>query len=488
MLNEIDVVAAQPDEDGVSASTPIPASSAAPTPMEWVREKSFLLIDVMPVAMFVIDKVANIVYANQRLVDMVGISSDELLGRSAFEFIDPRDTEFALNLLDAGDEYHGSIMGPSRIRYVDPTGEYHHSQFWAYECPPELGVSGYVITLTAESVRDVLATAVAAVAADEPLESTLAAIATSGRAAPLDGIGTILVVEPALRTHAKRFRTVGRWPLDDELINASGTPWRQCVVAGQLQDIADCALPGIDDRTRAGMAAAGLPAAWVRPVFYASGEVAAVFIVWRRAPSLVSPNHEAHLSEAIRLSHLVLEQARHRAELEAAAHRDALTGVQNRASLNDRIEHDTGHPSALFIDLDQFKAVNDTFGHSVGDDVIAHVGRRISAAVRRGDDVYRSGGDEFVVVCAPNFDGLHAADDLLVLAHRIVDRIAQPFECGEHRIRIGATIGIAAGRSPTGVPRSLEETICVADRAMYVAKERCPGSVHHADTQNQIDC
>lgn len=478
MTNRVDAMAAQPDEDGSSMHTP------TRTPLERIREHSFLLIDVMPVAVFVIDRTGNILYVNQRLVDMVGISREALLGHSALEFIDPHDIEFALDLLNAGSEYHGSIMGPSRIRYVDSTGESHHSQFWAYECPPEIGVAGYVVTLTPESVRDVLATAVAAVAADEPLERNLAAIATSGRAAPLDGIGTILVVEPASSTEAERFRTVGPWPLKSELINAAGTPWHQSFVTGQMQDIADCALPGIDDRSRDAMASVGMRAAWVRPVLHPSGKVAAVFIVWRRTPSRVGPNHEVHLSEATRLIHLVLEQARHRAELEVAAHRDALTGVGNRASLNDRIEHETGHLSALFIDLDQFKSVNDTFGHSVGDDVIAHVGRRISAAVRRGDDVYRSGGDEFVVVCDLNSDDPNAAAGLLGLAEHIIDCIAVPFDCGNHRIRIGATIGIASGRSSTGIRRSLAETIRVADRAMYVAKERRPGSVSHADVQS----
>ena len=219
MTNQREAMASQPGEDGSSMRTPTSA------PLELIREHSFLLIDVLPVAVFVIDQTGNILYANQRLVDMVGLVREALLGRSAFEFIDPRDTEFALDLLNAGSEYHGTIMGPSRIRYVDPTGGCHHSQFWAYECPPEIGVPGYVITLTAESVRDVLATAVAAVAADEPLERNLAAIATSGRAAPFDGIGTILVVEPASSTEAEHFRTVGRWPLDTELINATGTPW-----------------------------------------------------------------------------------------------------------------------------------------------------------------------------------------------------------------------------------------------------------------------
>jgi diguanylate cyclase (GGDEF)-like protein len=478
MTNRVDAMATQPDEDGSCMQT------STRTPLEQIREHSFLLIDVMPVAVFVIDRTGNILYVNQRLVDMVGISREALLGRSAFEFTDPRDTEFALDLLNASSEYHGTILGPCRIRYVEPTGECHHSQFWAYECPPEIGVQGYVIALTAESVRDVLATAVAAVAADEPLERNLAAIATSGRAAPLDGIGTILVVEPASSTEAEHFRAVGRWPLDTELINATGTPWHQSFVTGQMQDITDCELPGVDGRSRDGMASAGMRAAWVRPVLHPSGEVAAVFIVWRRTPSRVSPNHETHLSEATRLIHLVLEQARHRSELEVAAHRDALTGLGNRASLNDRIEHDTGHPSALFIDLDQFKAVNDTFGHSVGDEVIAKVGRRISAAVRRGDDVYRSGGDEFVVVCASGPEGPNAAEDLFVLANRIADCIAAPFDCHEHRIRIGATIGIAAGRLPTGSSRPLEKTIRVADRAMYVAKERGRGSVHHADAPN----
>lgn len=478
MTNRMEAMASQPGEDGSSMCPPTRA------PLELIREHSFRLIDVLPVAVFVIDQTGNILYANQRLVDMVGLVREALLGRSAFEFIDPRDTEFALDLLNAGSEYHGTIMGPSRIRYVDPTGGCHHSQFWAYECPPEIGVPGYVITLTGESVRDVLATAVGAVAADEPLERNLAAIATSGRAAPFDGIGTILVVEPASSTEAERFRSVGPWPLDDELINATGTPWHRSFVTGQMQDITDCGLPGIGDQCRDGMASAGLPAAWVRPVLHASGKVAAVFIVWRRTPSRVSPNHEAHLSEATRLTLLVLKQAHHRAELEVAAHRDALTGVGNRASLNDRIGHDTSHPSALFIDLDQFKAVNDTFGHSVGDEVIALVGRRISAAVRRGDDVYRSGGDEFVVVCDLKSGDPDAAAGLVGLAKRIVDRIAVPFDCGEHRIGIGATVGIASGRPSTGTRRSLAETICVADRAMYVAKERCRGSVFHADAQS----
>ncbi len=438
----------------------------------------FVLLDVMPVAMFVIDGEANIVFANERLLSMIGRDSSSILGKSALDFIDERDIEFAVSLLANGPEFEGSVMGPSRIRYVDMAGVSHFTQFWAHETPVELGIAGYIVTLTPESVRDVLASAVTSVASDQPLDRTLAAIAVSGRAMPLDGIGSMLLVEPSAPTDQDRFRSIGEWPIGDDLINAFGTPWRGCLVKNEPCDVIDAAFGDVDARTGAEMAMAKLPAAWVRPVVDASGDVAAVFIVWRRECTSVSPNQEQHIGDAIRLAHLALEQDQHRRDLEFAAHRDALTGVANRASLNDRIELAGAPSSVLFIDLDQFKAVNDTFGHAVGDEVIAQTGRRIAQAVRRGDDVFRTGGDEFVVVCDSD-----AGDegDLIVLAERIVERLAAPFDCRDHRVRIGATIGIASGRPHPEAARSLQDTILAADRAMYVAKERGRGSVHHSD-------
>lgn len=443
-----------------------------------VEAQPYVLLDVMPVAMFVIDSSAKIVFANERLLAMIGRDATSVLGHTAFDFIDERDVEFAISLLASGPEFEGAVMGPSRIRYVDADGVSHFTQFWSHQAPAELGVAGYIVTLTPESVRDVLASAVTSVASDQPLDRTLTAIATAGRAMPLDGIGSILVVEPSAPTDQDRFRSIGEWPIDPGLINAFGTPWRKCLVQNGPQDVRDATFGDVDARTGAEMAMAKLPAAWVRPIVDASGDVAAVFIVWRRTCTIMSSNQEQHMSEAIRLAHLALEQARHRRELEFAAHRDALTGVANRASLNDRIELSADPSSVLFIDLDQFKSVNDTFGHAVGDEVIAQTGRRIAEAVRRGDDVYRTGGDEFVVVCHP--DGGDEAG-VMALADRIIQRIAAPFDCREHRVRIGATIGIASGRPHPEVERSLQDTILAADRAMYVAKERGRGSVHHAD-------
>lgn len=445
---------------------------------ECVRRDPFLMIDAMPVAMFVIDDSAQIVFANKRLAAMVGRNVNELVGRSAFEFIDSRDADDALGLLSERRDGDGAITGPSRIRYLDGNGVGHHTQFWANAVPADLGFAGYVITLTPESVHDVLAGAVTSLASDEPLDRSLFAVAMSGRAAPLDGVGTILIVEPSAPTDADRFRVVGDWPIAESLLNAYGTPWRRCLVRGEEQDIHDCSLAIVDARIGAEMAMAGLPAAWVRPVHDSTGEVAAVFIVWRRSRTEVHQNQERHLDHAIRLIHLALDRSRHRFELEQAAHRDALTGVGNRASLSGRIDSESGLPSVLFIDLDHFTAVNETFGHDIGDQVIAQVGRRLIESVRATDDVYRSGGDEFVVICnSPRND----PGELVALGERIVEVISAPFDCHGHRVRIGATVGIGSGRPSAGVQRDLHETILAADRAMYVAKERGRGSVQHAD-------
>ncbi len=359
---------------------------------------------------------------------------------------------------------------------------YHYTQFWGHSTPPELGVSdGYIITLTSESVRDVLATAISSVASDEPIDRTLTAIAMAGRALPLDGVGTLLLDESAASTEEDRFRVFGDWPIDPALVNAYGTPWRQCLVQNEDQDVFDVLLGEVDARTGAEMAMAKLRSAWVRPIRDADGHAVGVYIVWRLTCTAISPNQEQHIGDAVRLAHLALEQDRHRRELEFAAHRDALTGVGNRASLNDRIALGGPPSSVLFIDLDRFKAVNDTFGHAVGDEVIAKVGRRIAEVVRRGDEVYRTGGDEFIVVGDPT---LVNEDGLFVLAERLIERLAAPFDCSEHRVRIGATIGMASGSPHPEVTRSLSDTILAADRAMYVAKDRGRGCVHHADLQH----
>jgi diguanylate cyclase (GGDEF)-like protein len=157
-------------------------------------------------------------------------------------------------------------------------------------------------------------------------------------------------------------------------------------------------------------------------------------------------------------------------ELRHQALHDPLTGLANRALLLDRLEQllarsrrSNVDPSALFLDLDGFKTVNDTLGHEAGDRLLQAVAGRLSSAVRDADTIARMGGDEFVVL----IDGgdLHVAPELV--AERVLDVLRQPFELDgvDVPVRISASVGIASG-----LPVHAEDLVRDADVALYEAK------------------
>lgn len=455
---------------------PPPTSTATPGHgrSEFADPQRLSLLDALPVAVFLTDAAGSVVFANLRLAEMIGYQRGDLLGRNVLDFVDVTDLDFVAELFAHGNEYGNDVMGPSRIRYVDAAGESHWTQVWARQAPPEFGIEGFLVSLTGESVRDVLATAVSAVAADDPLERTLLAIANSARAHPLVGRGAVLVVEPAAADDDVRFRVAGNWPLDDRSVNAFGTPWRQALVETQPVDVPDVGASALPAGAIELLSAHGVRALFARPLRDVDGAVVGVFVLFRETEEPSSPNQEAHLEDIVRLAGLAFAQSRRRVELETAARTDALTGVANRTAFNERLHLERRHADVLFVDLDHFKAVNDTFGHDIGDAVIVESARRIARAVRRVDTVYRTGGDEFVVVCEST--GSDPAQRV-ALAERIVDRLMAPFDVGDHRVRVSATVGVSRGDH-----RTLDDTVRAADRALYAAKERGrSGWAHAAD-------
>jgi diguanylate cyclase (GGDEF)-like protein len=166
----------------------------------------------------------------------------------------------------------------------------------------------------------------------------------------------------------------------------------------------------------------------------------------------------------------ITEQRRSEVKIEYMAHHDALTDLANRVLLNERLEQALGqriHREEMVavhhLDLDQFKAVNDTFGHPAGDKLLKIVADRLRTLVRETDTIARMGGDEFVVVQAPIADPAEATS----LAQRIIASMSEPFDLDGHQAVIGASVGIAVGPSDGLKPDRLLRN---ADLALYRAK------------------
>jgi len=170
------------------------------------------------------------------------------------------------------------------------------------------------------------------------------------------------------------------------------------------------------------------------------------------------------------------------AQLHQAATHDPLTGLPNRRLLFDRlesamaaVERERRPVAVLFLDLDGFKAVNDTHGHDVGDQILRLVADRLTACVRAGDTLARLAGDEFVVLLAD----LGPDDQAAATAARILDRLNEPFAIGALRLSLTASIGVAVAHG--GRPRDI---LHAADSAMYDAKIGGAGRIAiHAGAQ-----
>ena len=147
---------------------------------------------------------------------------------------------------------------------------------------------------------------------------------------------------------------------------------------------------------------------------------------------------------------------------------DALTGLANRTLFLDRLRSSAadGRPLAvLFLDLDNFKLVNDGWGHDVGDQLLCEVADRLRAAVRPGDLVARLGGDEFTVLC----EGVSGEREALAIARRLREALDEPFEIAGQRRGVHASIGCRVAIEPGGAAESLLRD---ADVAMYQAKDK----------------
>ncbi len=227
---------------------------------------------------------------------------------------------------------------------------------------------------------------------------------------------------------------------------------------------------------------AGLPIrqAMISPLIAESGLIGAITVANRLTEGTSFDEDDLRLLEtlanqaAVALENGQLEQSlaelsRLKEELRHQAYHDPLTGLANRALFAERVEEQLLAPRdglrtvVLFLDLDDFKIVNDTLGHAAGDRLLAAVADRIRNCVRADDLAARLGGDEFAVLLTDEVE----LDRALAVAKRMIDALQVPFPIQGQEISVGGSIGIAVSR---GIGEHADELLRNADVAMYTAK------------------
>lgn len=219
---------------------------------------------------------------------------------------------------------------------------------------------------------------------------------------------------------------------------------------------------------------AGITGCWSIPIKLRSGKVAGTFAFYFSSEHRPTPWLESIVSACSDLCAIALERFETRSRIVRLASIDTLTGLPNRSqiieTLSDAIAaaRELDEPLAvLFVDIDHFKDVNDTLGHSTGDQILVETARRLTVQLRQGDTVGRAGGDEFVVLLRAC-----GAEDVTRISRRLLEYLAAPMEAKNLHLTMSSSIGIAMlGEHGTDAETLLKH----ADTAMHEAKREGPG-------------
>jgi diguanylate cyclase (GGDEF)-like protein len=251
---------------------------------------------------------------------------------------------------------------------------------------------------------------------------------------------------------------------------------RRVIEEGGYLAVADCR----ESREEIQLAAAELGLASFAVCALGKGDASphAVLCAFREQPSYWSEDDRRKLEEfaalactELELRHLLSEREIRERQLRHDSLHDALTGLPNRTFFMRRLADATDRArrlddtlfAVIFLDLDDFKLINDSMGHHVGDEVIIAVARRLEECVRGGDIVARLGGDEFAIL----LERVSDARDTAIVAERVQGALSKPFNIGGFDHRVTASIGVALSTSANERPEYLLRS---ADMAMYRAK------------------
>src|SRR3954454_9619597 len=429
-----------------------------------------LIVDLTANPFVVIRPDGFVLYAGESVERLLGWKPDQIAGMNIVEFLPADQVELAIEAIaeiDQIDRGGDGVPMVFQIRRAD--GRLAWVEIGAIPLFDVPGVEDMIVLRERRWDEQYwFDRFVATLLADEPLDDVLAALCRSiGFALEADGV----VVHYRFDGNAFAGAAGVGVPVDELALDVG--PWCDAAMSGApaLGHVDPVSLPCA---VGAPAVARGFRASWTVPVPLSPGLAPAALSVWRREAGAPLIGHRHMLERCAQYVQLALVRAAEHDRLRHLAGHDALTGVANRSEFRERLAKALaiGEPdvAVAFCDLDDFKPINDNFGHHVGDEVLVAVAERLRACLRTGDELARVGGDEFTVQLrnVPDEQAAHHVADRLLAA------LKQPFEVEGETAGIGLSVGIALAESGAVADELIER----ADDALYRVKRAGGRGVH----------
>ena len=416
---------------------------------------STALMRDLAIGLVAIDWDGSIRWANPAAEKLVGVALDSSVRTNIFDFLaDPADIERAWAVIEEirtrGDDGPGMAWA---LRHADGRIVHVEAVTYFYRGLP---FDGIVLQLRPRDPERSFDEFVSRLARPDSLGARLESLAT------WLGQVTDAGVAIAFGRVGMRFRSSAYFDVPAKLTGT--TPLPVDVAGLSDREVQVCSdLDGLSPLQREVCADAGFVTYWALPVAAREGgSPEAVILIWRATTGAPYLNHEGVLDRAVQACRLALARREHEATMLREASTDALTGAANRRTLFDWIAGADTDFGVCYLDLDRFKAINDTHGHQHGDRALAAVVAHLSSALRSGDLLARIGGDEFVVL-APDLDRPAASR----LGQRLIAEVRGIEQVDGVPCDLGVSIGIAFSHEADTAQGVLD----LADRAMYQAKQ-----------------
>jgi len=440
-------------------------------------------------AVIITDASGHIIYVNSTFTKMFGMTAEAVLGKRAAGLLseDGEDVEVSKRL-------HEKIARRETFQEEMPARDKQGQQIWlSSSITPSFDDAGGLqyLTIALSNIteskqlqvlqRDVLE----AVAQDIPIEEVMTLLCQRVEAMAPDIVCSILSVDAQSRLHPLAAPSLPAY--FGEAIDGlpAGPLAGSCGTAayfGEPVMVEDIETDPRWELYKSLPLPLGLLACWSSPIKLRDGRVAGTFAFYFHQKRGPSPWHEHIVNACVHLCVVAIERHEAKAHIAKLAYYDTLTGLPNRTMLRDQISltisaspEEPKQLAFLFLDIDRFKDVNDTLGHSVGDALLVEIARRLQKQLRGDDIVSRHGGDEFVAVLA-DCDGPKAS----MIAKRLQEALSEPVVIEGTTLPVSASIGISLYPEDGTDEDTLLKN---ADAAMYEAKNAGRGTFRFFSAQ-----